>query len=189
MADATYTPLVYREQGGSRFVVASGGSADVESGGEIDIESGGSLKIAGTALTVTAAELNLADNQVASVTWTLASTSSYTKSIVAQLKDAAGAVMAGNQVVKLYLFADAGPAAFLTPTSAQTMSTGGNAATCDLVVGSSSAPQYSMYAITSTSGLLSLTWSDTGETATYIGMVLPGGRFALSTAAITTTSS
>ena len=58
MADTTYTPATYREQGGSRFVVATGGSLDVESGGEIDIESGGALKIAGTAIDATAAEIN-----------------------------------------------------------------------------------------------------------------------------------
>lgn len=57
-ADATYTTGFYVEQGANRAVVASGGSLDVESGGEIDIESGGSLKIAGTAITATAAELN-----------------------------------------------------------------------------------------------------------------------------------
>jgi hypothetical protein len=63
----TYQPKIYREQGGNRFVVASGGSADVESGGEIDIESGGALKIAGTdittsleALAATGAEINRA---------------------------------------------------------------------------------------------------------------------------------
>ncbi len=50
---------VYREQGGARHVVASGGSLDVESGGELDIEAGGSLKLAGTAVSATAAELNL----------------------------------------------------------------------------------------------------------------------------------
>ena len=48
MSDLSYTPKVYREQGGDRQVIASGGSLDVESGGEIDIESGGALKIAGT---------------------------------------------------------------------------------------------------------------------------------------------
>ncbi len=58
MADATYGPKVYKKDGGDREVVASGGSLDVESGGEIDIESGGSLKLAGTAITATAAELN-----------------------------------------------------------------------------------------------------------------------------------
>lgn len=60
MADASYGPKFYRQQGGDRAVVASGGSLDVESGGELDVESGGSLKIAGTAVTATAAELNRA---------------------------------------------------------------------------------------------------------------------------------
>lgn len=46
----------YMEQGGARWVV--GGSADVISGGEIDIESGGAFKLAGTAISATAAELN-----------------------------------------------------------------------------------------------------------------------------------
>ena len=49
----------YTEQGGARTVI--GGSLDVVSGGEIDIESGGALKIAGTAVTASAAELNAAD--------------------------------------------------------------------------------------------------------------------------------
>lgn len=61
MADATYVPGIYKEPGGNRQVVASGSSLDVESGGEIDIESGGSLKLAGTALTATAAEINTID--------------------------------------------------------------------------------------------------------------------------------
>ena len=39
-------------------VIADGGKLTVESGGEVDIESGGVLKIAGTALTPSAAELN-----------------------------------------------------------------------------------------------------------------------------------
>lgn len=50
MPDETYQPKVYREQGGDRFVV--------KSGGEIDVESGGELKLAGVAITATAAELN-----------------------------------------------------------------------------------------------------------------------------------
>ena len=58
MPDATYVPKVYHQIGGDRLVIVSGGSLDVESGGELDIESGGSLKMAGTALTPTAAEFN-----------------------------------------------------------------------------------------------------------------------------------
>jgi hypothetical protein len=60
MADATYTPKVYKKSGGDVLVVASGGG--------IEVESGGSLTIAGvtvdentlalTGLTASAAELN-----------------------------------------------------------------------------------------------------------------------------------
>ena len=46
----------YTEQGGARDVI--GGALDVISGGEIDIESGGALKLAGTAIAATAAEIN-----------------------------------------------------------------------------------------------------------------------------------
>lgn len=46
----------YPEKQGTRWVI--GGQCDVVTGGEIDIESGGLLKIAGTAVTASAAELN-----------------------------------------------------------------------------------------------------------------------------------
>ncbi len=46
----------YKEQGGERDVI--GGSLDVISGGEIDVESGASLKLAGTAISKTAAQIN-----------------------------------------------------------------------------------------------------------------------------------
>lgn len=55
---------IVSERGGARLVVKSGGALDVESGGEIDVESGGSLKLAGTAMTSTAAELNVLDGAV-----------------------------------------------------------------------------------------------------------------------------
>lgn len=48
----------YRDQGGADWHI--GGTLQIESGGEIDIESGGALKIAGTAVTATAAEINSA---------------------------------------------------------------------------------------------------------------------------------
>lgn len=50
MVDTTYQPLVYRKQGGSEFIVASGGT--------LEIESGGVLKLDGTAVAATATELN-----------------------------------------------------------------------------------------------------------------------------------
>lgn len=57
MPHSTQVPI-NKEQGGARMTVGSGGSIDIESGGEIDIESGGALKIAGTEIDATAAELN-----------------------------------------------------------------------------------------------------------------------------------
>lgn len=42
MADASYTPKVYRKQGGDEFVVASGGVINIESGGDIKV-NGNSL--------------------------------------------------------------------------------------------------------------------------------------------------
>ena len=42
----SYQPKIYRKQGGSDLVVASGGQIDIESGGHIDLESGGYLAAA-----------------------------------------------------------------------------------------------------------------------------------------------
>lgn len=50
MPDATYQPLVYKGPGGAYQVVKSGGYVDFESGAE--------LRVAGTAVAATAAELN-----------------------------------------------------------------------------------------------------------------------------------
>jgi len=66
----TYQPLTYREQGGDKFVVASGG--------EIDVESGGSLKIAGTAVTATAAQLNRVEASAETVENAVSSTAGST---------------------------------------------------------------------------------------------------------------
>lgn len=50
----------YHENNTGTFVVPSGAKQRVESGGEIDFESGSSLKLAGTAVAATAAEINRA---------------------------------------------------------------------------------------------------------------------------------
>lgn len=49
----TYQTKVYRANGGDKLVVASGG--------EVDIESGGALKLAGTQIAASAAEINKLD--------------------------------------------------------------------------------------------------------------------------------
>jgi len=50
MADTTYMPKTYRKDGGDTHVIASGGV--------LDVEAGGALKLAGVAITPTAAEIN-----------------------------------------------------------------------------------------------------------------------------------
>jgi len=63
---AGYTSLIYFGPGrnemfvksGGQITVESGGEVEIESGGAIDVESGAALKLAGTAITSTAAELN-----------------------------------------------------------------------------------------------------------------------------------
>lgn len=62
---AQYNVPNYIEQGGARTVI--GGSLDVVSGGDLDIESGASLKMAGTAISSTAAELNALDGLTSTV--------------------------------------------------------------------------------------------------------------------------
>ena len=52
MVDSTYMPKVFKTDGGDAMKVASGG--------HIDIETGGELRIGGTAITATAAEINAA---------------------------------------------------------------------------------------------------------------------------------
>lgn len=187
MADATYQPKVFRSQGSTELVVASGGKVRVESGGTVNVESGGAFQLAGTALTVTAAEANLLDNQVASVTFTLGSSTAWKKNVDIQLKDAAGTAMVGNQFVRLAIIADAAGAAFITPTAGATLTTSTGGTTCDVIQMSTSAPQIS-FGLTSTGGALSMVWSDTGKVASYLAVILPNGSMAISTGAITTTS-
>ena len=55
----SYQSKVYRKQGGDELIVASGGA--------IDVESGGSLKLAGTAITATAEEINNAADNSANI--------------------------------------------------------------------------------------------------------------------------
>lgn len=114
----SYEPKVYREQGGERQVIASGGSLDVESGGEIDIESGGALKIAGVQVTATAAQLNAA---------TLAASATRTAT-------AAGSITAADHGLTIFLdnatgFATALPApiaGFKCEVISKTANTSGN---------------------------------------------------------------
>jgi len=91
MADASYQPKVYKKQGGDDLVVASGGT--------LDIESGGAIEIAGTAITSTAAELNIMDG----VTATAAELNAAADVSAGKFQEltVSGAITAGVQNVEL----------------------------------------------------------------------------------------
>lgn len=91
------------EQGAARAVVASGGSLDVESGGEIDIESGGALKIAGTAVTATAADLNAVSGAVGSITVVAANAAANTIDVVITVLDGDGVAIANVVPIMVWL--------------------------------------------------------------------------------------
>lgn len=108
MADSSYQPGVYREQGGDRLVVASGGSLDIESGGEIDIESGGTFKIAGVDVTATLSDtaFTVANKTGGSLTkGTLVYITGYDTTLAAPSVTAADADT-GGKVAELVLSAD-----------------------------------------------------------------------------------
>lgn len=59
MADASYQPKVYRQQGGDNFIIASGGTIKVESGGLVISEDG--VGTANSSANVTAVEHGMSD--------------------------------------------------------------------------------------------------------------------------------
>jgi hypothetical protein len=85
----SYSVLNYVEQGGARTVI--GGSLDVVSGGDLDIESGGAFKIAGTAVTLSASQLNGVKNVSTTTTTPVAVSAANTGTVYVSYGVAAGA--------------------------------------------------------------------------------------------------
>jgi len=92
MADTTYTPGVYRKQGGAESVVASGGKITVESGGLVAFESGSQFDNAGA---------------LAAVGFTVGAEAANAINVALQLKDAQGNDLAVHSSVFAYLSDDA----------------------------------------------------------------------------------
>lgn len=84
-------------------------SITMPSGGDFTFASGSTLDVAGTfeianvAVSATAAEINLLDNQVASVSWAVAAGASNVCVLTGTLKDAAGATIAASRPIMLYI--------------------------------------------------------------------------------------
>lgn len=98
---AGYSTANYKEQGGARWVI--GGSLDVASGGEFDVESGGTLKIAGTAVTASAADLNANTNTFGGATFTIGAEVGTDIPVTIQLNDASGTAMSALTNINAYL--------------------------------------------------------------------------------------
>lgn len=79
MGSEQYSASIYRD--GDQLTVASGAEIEVESGGTIDVESGGYFKLAGTAVTATAAEINELDLSANTEAITAAGEISITKTL------------------------------------------------------------------------------------------------------------
>lgn len=109
MADETYAPKVYKKDGGNTLIVASGGV--------MDVEAGGAFKIAGTAVSASAAELNMVDAAPATVTFAAAAGASNVCEVTITVKDAAGATLTGIRNLEIWL-SDAATGAGLTGTTA-----------------------------------------------------------------------
>ena len=59
MADASYTPAVYRKQGGTTLVAATGGTIQVESGGTLQVDSGATLTLPAASIVAASLGANL----------------------------------------------------------------------------------------------------------------------------------
>ena len=190
MADTTYQPGVYRQQGGARFVVTTNGTLDVESGGELDIESGGTLALAGTAITSTAAELNimdgvtstaaelnLNDNQVAGVTYVVGAEGGDVINLGLQLTDAAGADMATVCALPFYMSTDsAGKDVATTGTTTVAVGTDGG------IYPSGDDSTIAGLVVSEADGDIDLDFGDTSSITLYFNLILPTGAIATSAA-------
>lgn len=166
MADASYQANVYREQGGNKLVVTTGGA----------------IELWGTDLTVTGAELNTLDNVVATATWTISTEVTATSSRLAEvaLKDAAGTAIVGPKMITLALFGDAAGANLFTSSTGPAVSTGSFGY---FRPWSADAPLFT--AMCSTAGVVGIKWTDTGSSVAYIGVILPNGTYSIGATALT----
>lgn len=153
MVDATYQPAVYRKQGGSELVVASGGTITVETGGVINDKGA----VAGATITVGAENTNV-------------------RAITVQLTDAAGNDIATRQAVQIAVLADANGDAFATTGGSTGIAIGTDGALLAIVA------KKLFAAISEADGDIDLTWTDTGTEAAYLAVILPNGKMVISAA-------
>ncbi len=166
------------EQGAKRAVVASGGSLDVESGGELDIESGGALKLAGTAVSATAAEVNELDGMIAGFTFAAASAGANIAEVTITAKQADGSTTVASPVIFHLWLSDAATGAGLTATAASGTVTVKSAS--GAVIGTLTSKK-SLVVQALATGVFTLEITDTAKTAFYVCAQSPHGETKIAT--------
>jgi len=151
------------------------GTTAIPTGGSLDIESGGALKLAGTTLSASAAELNLSDNQVAGVTYTIGSETANDIVVSLQLTDAAGNDMATVSALNFYFSSDAagkdvdasGPDSLAIATDGSVYMSGGDSVIAGMFV-------------TEADGDVAFTITHAGADSFYFCTMLPNGSVDVS---------
>ena len=157
-----YAPKTYRTEGGDKHVIASGG--------ELDVESGGALKLAGTQMTASAAELNAESAKATNLSMAAAAGASNITEVTITAKDAAGGTLAGVHNFDLWL-SDAASGEGLTGTTASGTVT--VKAASGAVVGTLTAKK-ALRVQTLATGLFILEITDTAKTAFKVCAQVPG---------------
>lgn len=98
------------------------------------------------------------------------------RAITVQLTDAAGVNMDAISEVELIMFLDAGGSDFVATGGSTGIAIGASGKLLTIVA------KKLFRALTTSAGLLALTWTDTGTEAAFLGVKLPNGKIVMSTA-------
>lgn len=171
----------YMEQGGSRWVI--GGSLDVVSGGDLDVETGGALKIAGTTVTASAAEINNStDGMSTNLTFAAAAGATNVAEVTVTVKGGSGATVAETFNFDLWL-SDAATCAGLTGTTASGAVAAKSASGVDI---DTQVAKKALRVQTLATGVYILSITDTAKTGFYVCGQVPGTGRSVASAQLVT---
>ena len=133
------------------------------------------LSVGGTAVTSTAAELNIVDGQCAGATFVVGAEAADAINVTVQLTDAAGADMAIRTALPWYIAADANG------------DTIGTAPSAGIAIGTDGlllewTANVSGLVVSEADGDIDITFSEAGALTIYLVLVLPTGKLAISDA-------
>jgi hypothetical protein len=135
-------------------------------GRKLGISNVGNLVAQGLAITSPCADASI----------TVGDENTNVRAITIQLKDANGKDLAESGTVWAAVFADSGRAAFASTGGSTGLAIGTDGAALTVVA-------KKLFLLTSeTDGDVDLTWTDTGTEAAYLGLLLPTGRWVMSSA-------